>query len=94
MSRNLLHKSKLGALKEWLDKNKIEHRPGRGDWQVLQIKVKNGFQCIFDRFDVTNGQKDVRMTPEHYTVDRRLEGLIFRFLRESSGTDAVHKEKR
>ncbi len=74
MSRNLLHKSKLAIFIEWLDANGVAHRPPRGDYQVLQIKMHNFvWMCIFDR-DVA---------PEHYTNDRRLNVLIRRFIKET-----------
>lgn len=74
MSKNLLHKTKLEAFKAWLDANHIEHRPGRGNWQVLQIKTNRGhWQCVFDRLDA----------PEHYTVAWPLESMIYKFIKES-----------
>jgi hypothetical protein len=69
-----LHKTKLAAFKGWLDSQKIEHRPGRDFFQVLQIKTKKGqWQCIFDRLDA----------PEHYTVAWPLEPIVHRFIRDS-----------
>ncbi|MBY4730779.1 hypothetical protein K6V90_09565 [Cupriavidus pauculus] len=70
MSRCLLHKSKLKAFKEWLTAIGIEHRQPRGDFQVLQVKVKTGWQCVFDRLD----------TKEHYTVAAPLESTVRRFI--------------
>lgn len=72
MSRCLLHKTKLDAFKEWLSTSGIEHRPARGDFQVLQVKTRNGqWQCVFDRLDA----------PEHYTVAWPLEPIVWRFIR-------------
>jgi hypothetical protein len=72
MSRNLLHKSKLNDFVAWLDANGIVHRPGRGVYQVLQIRTKGGhWQCIFDRLDA----------PEHYTVAWPIESIIRRFIK-------------
>ncbi|KVC84003.1 hypothetical protein [Burkholderia ubonensis] len=74
MSRNLLHKTKIESFKSWMDLAGIEHRPGRGDFQVLQIKTKNGqWQCIFDRIEA----------PEHYTVAWPLEPIVRRFIKAS-----------
>lgn len=74
MSRNLLHKTKLDAFKAWLDSKGIEHRPGRGEYQMLQVKMKNGqWQCVFDRHSA----------PEHYTVAHPLEQHVHRFIRDS-----------
>lgn len=78
MSRCLLHKSKLEAFKEWLTATGIEHRPARGEFQVLQVKVKNGWQCIFDRLDAK----------EHYTVAAPLESMVHRFIKSSKGAAA------
>lgn len=74
MSRNLLAKTKLDAFKAWMDSKGIEHRPGRGTFEVEQIKMKNGtWQCIFDRLKA----------PEHYTVPYPLEPMVIRFISES-----------
>lgn len=74
MSRCLLHKTKLDAFKAWLSAAGIEHRPPRGDFQVLQVKTKNGqWQCVFDRLDAK----------EHYTVAGPLEATVQRFIREA-----------
>lgn len=73
MSRNLLHKSKLEAFKSWLDANGIPNRPGKGDFQLLQV-CKDGkhWNCIYSRIEMA----------EHVTVDRHLESLVRRFCRE------------
>lgn len=73
MSRCLLHKSKLEAFKAWLTARGIEHRPPRGEFQVLQVKTKSGWQCVFDRIDAK----------EHYTVAGPLESTVHRFIREA-----------
>jgi hypothetical protein len=74
VSRNLLHVSKLGAFKAWLAENAIEHRDGRGGYEVLQVKTKKGiWQCVFRRADM----------PEHYTVAYPLEPMVRRFIKET-----------
>ena len=74
MSRNLLHVSKLDAFKAWLTSNSIEHRPGRGGYEVLQVKTKKGaWQCVFRRHEM----------PEHYTVAYPLEPIVHRFIRDA-----------
>lgn len=74
MSRNLLHKSKLAEFKVWLYDQGIEQRPPRGDYDVLQVQVKaKEWFCIFDRNDAQ----------EHYTVDKRLEPTVRKFIKES-----------
>ena len=70
-SRDILHKSKLDAVKEWLDSQGIPHRPGRGDYDVLQVQVAAPeWFCIFDRLSAK----------EHYTVDKRLVRTVIRFI--------------
>jgi len=88
MSRNLLHKDKLEELKQWLDTQGIEYRPGRGDWQLMQVRQpgRTQWDVIYERLHM----------PEHVTVTHPLEGLIHRFIKESkSGSkprDTVRKE--
>lgn len=68
--RNLLHRSKLDEFVAFLDQNEITHRPGRGDWEVLQIQMEDGrWQCIFDR-----------IKGDHYTVPNPLIRLVERFI--------------
>lgn len=70
--RNLLHINKLDEFKSWLTAQGIEHRPGRGEWEVLQVNVNGVWPCVFRRINM----------PEHYTTDRRLDGLVRRFCKE------------
>ena len=70
MSRCLLRKSRLDGFKEWLTSEGIEHRAGRGDYQVLQVKTESGWQCIYDRLDAK----------VHFTTPDQLEGVIRRFI--------------
>ena len=79
MSRNLLHKSKLAAFRCWLTAQGIEHRPPRGDYEVLQVQAKApAWFCVFDR----------HAAKEHYTVDVRLEPTVRRFIRENKASAA------
>ena len=68
--RNLLHKSKLGALKSWLDAEGIQHRAGKGGYQVLQVMTHKGWQVVFDKH-----------TDEHFTVNEVLVPIVTRFIR-------------
>ena len=74
MSRNLLHKTKLEPFKEWLTAQGIQHRPPRGDYDVLQVcafhRGDSLWMCVFDRHDA----------PEHYTVDKRMAPIVRRFI--------------
>lgn len=43
-----LTKDTLEQFKAWLDSKGIVHRPGKGEWQVLQVFVEDcGFQVLF-----------------------------------------------
>jgi hypothetical protein len=71
--RCLLHKTKLEPFKTFLDESGIPHRPGKGDYQVLQVYLpKIGWQVMFDKH-----------SPEHYTVNEKLLPTVRRFLREN-----------
>ena len=71
MSRNLLHKTQLQPFMVWLDKKRIHHRPGRGEFQVLQVEIQVGqWGIVYDRLSA----------PEHYTVTRPMEVLVRRFV--------------
>ena len=73
MSRNTLHLSHLEPFKQFLIDEFIVFRPGRGDYQVLQIQLKDGqWACVYSRLDM----------PEHYTVDRRLDKLVVQFIKQ------------
>ena len=78
MSRCLLHKNDFEEFKQWCVKRGIEIRPGRGGYQLLQIKTpKSSWQAIYERLNA----------PEHLTVTWPLEQIVRRFLR-----DPIRKE--
>lgn len=74
MSRNLLHKSKLEAFKQYLTERGIEHRQGRDFYQVLQVSLRGMWMCVFDR----------HTAPEHYTNDKRMDYLVREFIKSGS----------
>lgn len=75
-NRSYLHISKLEAFKEWLNERDVPHRPGKGEFQVLQVCVEvHGWKCIHKRLDM----------PEHYTVDEKLMPLVKQFKEASRG---------
>ena len=83
MSRNLLHKSKLCEFASWLEKKRINHRPGRGDFQVMQVANREGqWGVVYDRLTA----------PEHYTVTRDIEPLVRRFIQSSHAMKQEGKE--
>lgn len=78
MSRALLHKSKLDEFKGWLNVAGITHRPGRGEFQVLQVALpRNQWGVVYDRLDAR----------EHFTVTESLEPLVVRFIRAQRRTE-------
>lgn len=73
MSRNQLHITKLDEFTSFLDAQGIDHRAGKGAYEVLQVRLKaGGFGAVYRRHEM----------PEHYSVDRRLESLVARFCRQ------------
>lgn len=79
--RNLLHKTKLNEFKAWLDSEGVEHRPGRGDYQVLQV-------CIDRKHWLGVYERNVML--EHYSTDRRLDPIVRRYCRQREN----HRVKR
>ena len=73
MSRQLLHISKLEPFKQWLINEGIGFRPGKGDYQVLQVLTEKGWQCVFSKNEM----------PEHYTSNKYLDPLIRKFIEDS-----------
>ena len=73
MKRGLLHKTKLEEFKSFLIDQQIQYRNGKGDYQVIQVEVKNRFYPIYDRH-----------TGDHFTTQQELIPLIIRFLKENS----------
>lgn len=70
-SRNTLHKTKLQEFKDYLDANCIGYRPGKGEYQVLQVCTPDsGWQVVFSRLDM----------PEHFTVGDKLLPLVRKYL--------------
>ena len=73
-NRCTLHKNKLESFKSWLDNEGFAHRPGNGDWQVLQVlTVDSGWQVVFERMSM----------PEHFTVNEKLMPTVNRFIAAS-----------
>lgn len=73
MSRCMLHKNKLDDFKVWLTNQGIQHRPGKGVWQVLQVLSNDGkhWNAVYERAEM----------PEHLTNVRYLDSLVIRFCR-------------
>jgi hypothetical protein len=76
-SRSLLHKTKLGELKEWLTANHVKWREVDHEWQEIQIRVKQrtgffGWSPIFSN-----------LGSDHFSVPDNLIGLVATFIRDS-----------
>ena len=72
MARNLLHKTKIEDFKRWLNLREIPHRPGNGEWQILQVCVYGAWHVLYERAKM----------PEHVTVPRPLEGLVRHYIKD------------
>lgn len=70
-NRNMLHMPKLEALKEWLACKGIEHRDGKGEWEVLQVLQDGEWRKVYKRLNMK----------EHYTVQSKLVPLISEFVK-------------
>ena len=71
-NRYTLHKNKLDDFKGYLDSKGIAYRPGKGEWQALQVLTpRDGWQCVFNRADM----------PEHHTVQDKLMPIVRAYLR-------------
>ena len=76
MSRNLLHKTKLGEFINWCGTQGIPTRPGKGEYEMVQVNVRGRWFKVYRR-DATWG--------EHYTVERRLEATVHQFINSQKG---------
>ena len=81
MNRHLLHKNKVEDFKAWLDTQSISHRPGRGDYEILQVLRADGqWFKLYARLKM----------PEHVTVQEPLVALVRRYV---EGKDMPETEK-
>ena len=69
-TRNLLHKEKLEQFKAFLDSKEIEHREGKGTWEVLQV-----WNSKDERFNVIH----TNMRGDHFSVPQPLLKLVKKF---------------
>ena len=70
--RSVFHRSHLEPFKTWLDKERIQHRPGKGVWQILQVNHPRWKWLVIHE----------NARPEHLTIDSRMGSMISRFLRD------------
>ena len=57
--RNLLKRADIERLKVWLDANDQSWRPGKGDYQLLQVKIGKGWGAV-----CTDAQGVITTPPE------------------------------
>lgn len=70
--RDLLHISKLEAFKQFLARNNIQFRDGKGEFQVLQVFINSKWSPIYRRNDM----------PEHFTIQAELKKIVRKFIAE------------
>ena len=70
--RGELHHTHLPTFRAWLDQQGIEHRPGRGAFEVMQVKYPKHYRAIYRRAHA----------PEHVSVPKGLHPLVRRFLKK------------
>lgn len=69
--RHLLHKNKVEDFKRYLDEIGVTHRPGRGDYEILQVYRNDGqWFKLYSRHNM----------PEHVTVQGPLCPLVRSYL--------------
>lgn len=72
--RGTLAKTRLGEFRAWLTANGYETRPGKGDYEVLQVKVGGKWERIWDK-----------RTTKHLSVMENFMPIVLRFIRETRG---------
>ena len=73
-NRHLLHKSRLAEFQAWLGSRGIDSRPGKGDYEVLQVLRNDGHWFKLYRRE---------HMPEHLTVQGPLVQLVREFIHET-----------
>lgn len=68
--RNLLHRNALPAFIEFLDQHGIEHRDGKGPYEVMQVRWPVTYQAVFRKGHA----------PEHVSVPNNLLPLVQWFI--------------
>ena len=69
--RPALNKKLLEDFMRFLDRRLIAYRPGKGTYQVLQVRLYRGWGAIYE-----NGH-----CPEHYTLTQNLVPLVEAFMK-------------
>lgn len=71
-SRSILHINKLPDFIAYLDSKSIPHRDGKGEYEVIQVRVGKGWAAIHKKLEAR----------EHYTVPEKLLPLVTDFIKE------------
>lgn len=83
-ARNLLHKTKLQEFKKFLDAEGIAYRPGKGDYQVLQVEhPEHGWVVIYEKLH----------SPEHFSIPWKMVGLVEKFIKGSKPPAGVDQPR-
>jgi hypothetical protein len=80
--RSLFHRVHLDSFKAWLDREKIQHRPGKGEWQVLQVNHPRWKWMVIHESS----------RAEHLTIDSRMGSMVARFLRDYKSKARARRE--
>lgn len=80
-NRNLLHVSKVEDFKAYLDEIGVEHRPGRGEYELLQVHVDGAWPKLYSRLKM----------PEHVTVQNALIPLVTAFIHRSKLPEPINE---
>ena len=76
-TRNLLHKEKLEQFIAFLDSKDVEHREGKGDWEVIQVYYKSHIKGLNPSWCVIH----TKMRGDHLSVPRELVNLVRKFIK-------------
>ena len=69
-----LARKSLPAFKDWLDSQSIAYRPGRGEYQALQVKRSSGWEILYSSPNY----------PDHYKAgSNKLAELVREFNADS-----------
>lgn len=78
--RDLLHFNQLESFCRWLTDQGIEWRASSADFQVIQVRTRNGaFTPLYKKLDAK----------EHFSVPDNLEYLVLRYLWERKNAPAL-----
>lgn len=69
-TRNLLNKNRLNEFRQWCVINGLECQDGRGDYQVLQVKIASKWYALYER----------AYMPEYLTAPLQLLSAVRRFI--------------